>query len=81
MLTFMGEFYSTDNQFVLSKEHLSSKEGEGLNFSLMSSMCECSVENPTVTSWEWLLHEFGLCALFLKSFPALKQAFGHPKCF
>lgn len=44
-------------------------------------MCEYNADNSEVTNWQGLLHEFGLCTLFLKSFLAPKQVFGHHKCF
>lgn len=43
--------------------------------------CGCNADNSAVTNWQWLLHKFGLCTLFLKSFLALKRAFGQHKWF
>lgn len=57
--------------FILCEEHLASKRRRGLtSMSSMSSTCESNAKN-TVTNLEKLLHEFGLCTLFLKSFSFL----------
>lgn len=49
-------------------------QAKSLSSSSPSSMCE------KLKIQQWQAGD-GLCTPFLKSFPALKQAFGHPKCF
>lgn len=54
---------------------------ESLSFTSVRSVCECNTEKSVVTNWQWVLHEFGLGTLFLKSFVALKHASWSPYMF